>query len=286
MSKRGTRILESVRKAVPVARSLLPALHKLGLGGEEVGSELHNAAFSGVVERLRREVRRLQRRSGIRPGVELTPRQRASMGLAGGAPGLDDRDKNGNTALVVASQQGNVAAVAFLLEEGADAEVKNRKGRTALLEAAANGHVEVVRLLLNASVDLNVFGYDRMGAMELASRNQHWNVVQVLRGEEREVMAPTWQDQERQRSRDDLKSQQELAEQRERDRENRNDQEQQPSEYDNMPLVQRDESKKDDDEQPGPSDPYADPYWGNPGGFKGGGRYNDDPGSPRLPSER
>jgi hypothetical protein len=66
--------------------------------------------------------------------------------LARGAR-VDLRDNRGMTALMIASAQGQLAAVRKLLESGADKSLKDRSGKTARDHAAAGGHTEVVAIL-------------------------------------------------------------------------------------------------------------------------------------------
>ena len=55
---------------------------------------------------------------------------------------------HGHSALHHAASKNHAAAVAFLLEAGADASAQNHGGSTALHTAAANGHADVARLLV------------------------------------------------------------------------------------------------------------------------------------------
>ncbi|MCU7696626.1 ankyrin repeat domain-containing protein [Acinetobacter sp. AYS6] len=101
---------------------------------------------------------------------------------------IDERDKTGSTALMVATRANNVQVAHMLIEAGADVNAKdniqdspylyagaqgylkilrmtlmhgadlkstNRYGGTALIPAAERGHVETVRTLIAAGVDVN-----------------------------------------------------------------------------------------------------------------------------------
>lgn len=61
---------------------------------------------------------------------------------------LSQRDKNGNTALMLACSAGNCLTARLLLESGADVRQVNHQGETALALAAQEAHPRVVRLLL------------------------------------------------------------------------------------------------------------------------------------------
>lgn len=107
--------------------------------------------------------------------------------IASGAP-LNERDAQGRTPLLLATQNNRVDAVRLLIEAGADVNAKdaisdsayllsgargyneilqltlthgadlksvNRYGGTALIPACERGHVQTVRLLIAAGVDVN-----------------------------------------------------------------------------------------------------------------------------------
>lgn len=66
---------------------------------------------------------------------------------------INDKDpKTGNTALMLASENGNYEAVADLVANGAFIGSENNIGDTALMLAAKNGHLEVVRYLCTVGV--------------------------------------------------------------------------------------------------------------------------------------
>jgi ankyrin repeat protein len=66
--------------------------------------------------------------------------------IAAGAP-LDQTDRNGDTALMVAVQKKQLKIVADLIAAGADAECRNRDGRTARALAVQAGDPGVTALL-------------------------------------------------------------------------------------------------------------------------------------------
>jgi ankyrin repeat protein len=54
------------------------------------------------------------------------------------------------TALILASEQGNIDIVKLLLDNGADVNAKTTSGRTALIWARENRHENIVKLLEDA----------------------------------------------------------------------------------------------------------------------------------------
>ena len=65
-------------------------------------------------------------------------------------------EPTGESTLMRAAQQGNLAAVDAELAAGSDVNLQDRRGRTALAYAIANGHEEIVKVLLKhgASIEL------------------------------------------------------------------------------------------------------------------------------------
>lgn len=70
---------------------------------------------------------------------------------------IDMQDHNGRTALFIATQNGNVDAVQFLLEQGAHPNIKNEKANTPLLQAANlpldKNAIKIIELLLAYDAD-------------------------------------------------------------------------------------------------------------------------------------
>ena len=93
---------------------------------------------------------------------------------------VHEKDSEGNTVLMWASERGCKEVVDTLLEKGADVNAKNKIGRTALMEASENGHKEVVELLIKNGANLDARGMSDETALIKASRNGHKEVVEVL----------------------------------------------------------------------------------------------------------
>ncbi|XP_041379641.1 ankyrin repeat and protein kinase domain-containing protein 1-like [Gigantopelta aegis] len=66
------------------------------------------------------------------------------------------RQRDGVTALILASEKGHHQVVELLLKENADSNLQKEDGWTALMSASQNGHHQVVELLLNGNADPNL----------------------------------------------------------------------------------------------------------------------------------
>ncbi|HEX7176784.1 MAG TPA: ankyrin repeat domain-containing protein [Pyrinomonadaceae bacterium] len=83
-------------------------------------------------------------------------------------------------AILQAAATGHTAVVQSLLAEGVDINEKGRNGDTALMRAAANGQLETVQLLLDEGADINAQRGDGMTALILAAFFGHLDVVLAL----------------------------------------------------------------------------------------------------------
>jgi ankyrin repeat protein len=68
---------------------------------------------------------------------------------------VEARDKEGNTALILAASRNRTEVVRLLLERGADVNAANEEGHTALTLAAFKGHDDAAALLLEHGADVN-----------------------------------------------------------------------------------------------------------------------------------
>jgi hypothetical protein len=111
--------------------------------------------------------------------IQLLHREVVKTLLDGGAdPNI--KNKDGSTALMIASQDGHLEVVKTLLDGGADPNQK-RKGITALMLASQFGHLEIVKTLLDRGVDLNIkTDSHRATALMLASQYGHLEIVKTL----------------------------------------------------------------------------------------------------------
>jgi ankyrin repeat protein len=68
---------------------------------------------------------------------------------------INNKDNNGYTALMIASENGHKEVVELLLNKGANINYKNDDGYTALMLASAKGHKNIVELLLNKGAHID-----------------------------------------------------------------------------------------------------------------------------------
>lgn len=94
---------------------------------------------------------------------------------------LDATDKEGKTALMVASAAGHSGVVQALISAGAGLNKADEAGRTPLMLAAEQGQLEVCRLLISAGSDLKLKDQNGMTVFALAnSKGQSALVKQLI----------------------------------------------------------------------------------------------------------
>ena len=97
-------------------------------------------------------------------------------------------DEDNNTALMKAAGQGHIEVVRFLVEQGADLDIRNRQEQDALMLAAAGGHLAVATFLIDSgdypSISPSLINYNYENgpqiALEWAAYNGHLDMVRLL----------------------------------------------------------------------------------------------------------
>jgi ankyrin repeat protein len=89
-------------------------------------------------------------------------------------------DKEGLTALIVASRSGLIKMTKLLLDKGADIHAADNEGFTALIWACTNGRVDVAKLLIDKGADIYAADNEGLTALLWASRVGHIDVVKLL----------------------------------------------------------------------------------------------------------
>ena len=93
----------------------------------------------------------------------------------------NQRDANGNSALIAAVAAGHASAARVLLAAGANPNLASSGGRTPLIEAAIGGRMEIARLLISAGADVNTSERGAGTALEAAEREGHTAMAALLR---------------------------------------------------------------------------------------------------------
>ncbi len=93
---------------------------------------------------------------------------------------LSRQDKNGVTALMLASQDGQTSEVEALLAKDANVDLQSDIGATALILATQNDHVAVVNALLAKAANVEILDKKGLSALMIASSKGHEVVVQAL----------------------------------------------------------------------------------------------------------
>ena len=84
------------------------------------------------------------------------------------------------TSLMWAAQDGYLALVRFLVEDGADVHIRDADGWTALMKAANGGHLEVVKLLVARGAEVNARNNAGWTALMKAAMEGHLALVKFL----------------------------------------------------------------------------------------------------------
>ncbi|MGA3373883.1 MAG: ankyrin repeat domain-containing protein [Terracidiphilus sp.] len=95
--------------------------------------------------------------------------------------GLDARNTQGLTPLIVAAAAGKTETVKSLLAQGAGINATAADGRTALIAAVENNEMEVVQMLIAAGANLNEATRSTGTALEVAERMGETQIATILR---------------------------------------------------------------------------------------------------------
>ncbi|XP_066453613.1 kinase D-interacting substrate of 220 kDa isoform X1 [Eleutherodactylus coqui] len=93
---------------------------------------------------------------------------------------VDERNENGQTALMLAAEQGNLEIVQELLQKRANCNLEDVDNWTALISASKEGHVEIVKELLDCNANLEHRDMGGWTALMWASYKGCIEVVELL----------------------------------------------------------------------------------------------------------
>src|SRR5688572_20330662 len=91
-------------------------------------------------------------------------------------------NRYGITPLLQASRTGDAPLISALLKAGADFYLPHPDGETPLMAAARSGRVEAVRMLIEAGADPNAVTYQEETALMWAAGEGHADVIEALLG--------------------------------------------------------------------------------------------------------
>lgn len=93
---------------------------------------------------------------------------------------VDQTDRFGRSALIVASHRGKKEVVHILLENNANYSLLDNKKQSALLAASRKGHDEIVQLLIDKNADTSVCDVDGMSPLSIACMKGYTELVKLL----------------------------------------------------------------------------------------------------------
>jgi len=95
-------------------------------------------------------------------------------------PNPDTVDLEGNSALMLAAQNGHLGVCEQLLKAGANVNMAKATGKTtALMRAAMNGHHDICKLLISAGANVDAKA-GNISALDIAQRRGYDDVVETL----------------------------------------------------------------------------------------------------------
>ncbi|KAB0791382.1 hypothetical protein PPYR_03182 [Photinus pyralis] len=146
-------------------------------GGETPVSKAQTLGYSAIVNLLLKtaEKTNVGLVSAVTKGEVYTVRK-----LIEGGGDINMRDESGNTPLLLALIDRNVAISDFLLSKGADVTARNSDGYTALHYAADLGDMQIVREVLRGGCDIDAVNTASDSALLRAMARPYPNIAQLL----------------------------------------------------------------------------------------------------------
>jgi len=92
------------------------------------------------------------------------------------------KNHNGDTALMLATQNDNITLVQSLLDKGADVNAKNNQGITPWMLSVFKGFTEIAKILLKHGADINAKNEFGNTALLVAADQKHTALFKFLLG--------------------------------------------------------------------------------------------------------
>ena len=93
---------------------------------------------------------------------------------------IEERDREGNTPLLLAVERSYSEIVDLLLRANASVLAKNANNKTVLMAAAAKGQINLVRKLLNNKINVDERDNNGVTALRMAATNHQIEIVKLL----------------------------------------------------------------------------------------------------------
>lgn len=161
----------------------------LAIGSVVYAGDLHNAARGGDIAKIEmllndggdinesdRVVGTPLHYAAARGAIEV-----AQFVVDKGAD-LDVRNKSGSkaTPIHLGAANGHAELVSMLLKSGASIDSLDSKGKTALHDAAVAGQLETANVLIENGADVNIVDIDGNTSLHHAARFSHLDIVKLL----------------------------------------------------------------------------------------------------------
>ncbi|KAL6841834.1 hypothetical protein ACP4OV_028346 [Aristida adscensionis] len=93
---------------------------------------------------------------------------------------LDSADSQGRTALHMASANGHLTVVEYLIKNGANVNATNLEKNTPLHWACLNGHIEVIKALISAGASVSALNSHEKTPMDEAVTKGKMEVIDAI----------------------------------------------------------------------------------------------------------
>lgn len=94
---------------------------------------------------------------------------------------VDEKNKSGNTALMIAAANGNTEMLRMLIYMAkANVNIQDCYGNTPLMWAVVKGYAEIVNILINANADVNIQNHEGRTALIYAVGEENKDIVEIL----------------------------------------------------------------------------------------------------------